>query len=58
MKKQLSTPVQYLFAVSPALEFCFGWMDGETMSNAIVADQLLAANATNNRLRSFVNFTL
>ena len=28
-------------------ELHFRWMDGQTMSNAIVDDQLLAAKATN-----------
>ena len=38
---------EVIFAVSPVPEFCFGWMDRQMMSNAIVVDQLLAAEATN-----------
>ena len=36
-----------VFAVSLAPEFCYGWNDGQTISNAIVANQLLAAEITN-----------
>ena len=46
--KKRSTSVQYVFAVSPNPELSFRQTDGQIMSNAIVADQLLAAEATNN----------